>query len=41
MADEIDTYKSEEPIADLVLNKRYCLNACEWGMFEWGDHTCG
>ena len=39
MADQTDTYKLEDPFADPVLNKRYCLNACEWGMIERGDHT--
>ena len=37
MADDIDTYKSEDPFADPVLNKRYCLNACY--QFERGEHT--
>ena len=32
MADEIDTYKSEDPIGDPVLNRTI-------GMFEWGDYT--
>ena len=39
MADEIETYKSEKSFRDPVLNRRYCLNTCQWGMFEWGDHT--
>ena len=37
MADDIDTYKSEDPFADPVLNKRYCVNACY--QFERGEHT--
>ena len=39
MADDIDTYKSEDPFGDPVLNKTYCLNTCEWNMFERRDHT--
>ena len=37
MADDIDTYKSEDSFVDPVLNKRYCLNACD--RFERGEHT--
>ena len=37
MADENDKNKSEDPFVDPVLNKRYCLNACD--QFGWGDHT--
>ena len=37
MADQTDTYKLEDPFADPVLNKRYCLNACD--QFERGEHT--
>ena len=39
MADEIDRYKSEDPFRDPVFNRSYWLNTCQWGMFEWGDHT--
>ena len=35
MADEIDTCKSEDPFGDPVLNRTFCLNTCEWGIFEW------
>ena len=37
MTDEIDTYKSKDPFADPVLNKRHCLTACD--QFKWGDNT--
>ena len=37
MADETDSYKSEDLFADSVPNKRYCWNACDH--FEWGEHT--
>ena len=39
MADETDTYKLKDPFGDPVLYRMYCLNTCEWGMFERGDHS--